>query len=187
MKYLKKKRKKEWRVDQLYDRGFRSANHPSNFSESGRYVQKLILRPEKKRERKKRGRRVFPRFAHNLKHSIGAEYSLCVFRTSAVKSVLFIFFLDSKVNWNKITFIFSLNRKGRWSTTDDFTTSLWSGLLSFHCDSRARYNVAEPFLSRSNTWPFMSPWNPSAHLAIVFEQWGHPPRDAVLTPAVYNP
>ena len=53
MKYLKKKRKKEWRVDQLYDRGFRSANHPSNFSESGRYVQKLILRPEKKRERKK--------------------------------------------------------------------------------------------------------------------------------------
>ena len=49
-----------------------------------------------------------------------------------------------------------------------------------HGNSRARWS---PSFSRSNTWPLSSSWNPSAHLAIVFELLGHPPSDAVLTPA----
>ena len=41
-----------------------------------------------------------------------------------------------------------------------------------------------PSLSRSSTWPLSSSWNPSAHLALVLELLGHPPSDAVLTPAI---
>ena len=41
-----------------------------------------------------------------------------------------------------------------------------------------------PSLSRSNTWPLSSSWNPSANLALAFEPWRHPPSDAVLTPAI---
>ena len=41
-----------------------------------------------------------------------------------------------------------------------------------------------PSLSRSNTWPLGSSWNPSAHLALVFVLWRYPPSDAVLTPAI---
>ena len=41
-----------------------------------------------------------------------------------------------------------------------------------------------PSLSRSNTWPLSSSWNPSAHLVLVFELWRYSPSDAVLTPAI---
>ena len=34
----------------------------------------------------------------------------------------------------------------------------------------------------SNTCPLSSSWYASAHLALVFEPWRHPPSDAVLTP-----
>ena len=39
-------------------------------------------------------------------------------------------------------------------------------------------------LSRLNTWPLSSSWNPSAHLALVFGLWRHSPSYAVLTPAI---
>ena len=40
-------------------------------------------------------------------------------------------------------------------------------------------------LSRSNTQPLSSSWNPSTPLALVFELWRHHlPSDAVLSPAV---
>ena len=39
-------------------------------------------------------------------------------------------------------------------------------------------------LSRLNTWLLSSSWNPSTHLAIVSELWGHLPTDAMLTPAI---
>ena len=39
-------------------------------------------------------------------------------------------------------------------------------------------------LSRSNTWLLSPSWNPSAHLALVFKLWRHPPSDVRLTPAI---
>ena len=41
-----------------------------------------------------------------------------------------------------------------------------------------------PSLSRSNTWPLSSSWNPSALLPLVFELSRYPPSDVVLTPAI---
>ena len=41
-----------------------------------------------------------------------------------------------------------------------------------------------PSLSRLNTWPWSSLWNPSTRLALFFELRRYPPSDALLTPAI---
>ena len=39
-------------------------------------------------------------------------------------------------------------------------------------------SALSPSLSRSNAWPWSLSWNPSTHLAPIFELWRHWPRDA---------
>ena len=60
---------------------------------------------------------------------------------------------------------------------------VWSGFrLSFHGDPRARYNLTEPIPLQVEH--LAGEWNPSDHLALVFELWRYPPSDVVLTAAV---
>ena len=84
----------------------------------------------------------------------------------------------------------SLNRRGRWGTTDDFATSfLRYGMVAcfHHMVSHGQITTwRNPSLSRSNTGPLSSSWNPSAKLALFFLLWKYPPCDAVLTPAILH-
>ena len=62
-----------------------------------------------------------------------------------------------------------------------------SGMVAcFHHMVNHRWSATwwSPSLSRSNTWPLSSLWNPSAHLALFFKLWRYPPSDAMLTPAI---
>ena len=65
-------------------------------------------------------------------------------------------------------------------------TMKWKLFLWCHCMVNHRQGTAwpSPSLSRLNKWPLSSLWNPSIHLALVFELWRYLPSDAVLTPAI---
>ena len=96
------------------------------------------------------------------------------------------FSIQPSQNLSLISSHLSLNCKGCWGTTDDFTTS-WYGMVAciHHLVSGVQSTTWQsPSLSRLNTWPSSSSWNPSAHLALFFKLWSYPPSDVVLAPAI---
>ena len=63
-----------------------------------------------------------------------------------------------------------VQRKARSLLTRAATDPVWYGcLFSSHGEPRAKYNLTETSLSKSNTWLLSSSWNPSAHQALFFE------------------
>ena len=96
------------------------------------------------------------------------------------------FSIQPSQNLSLISSHLSLNCKGCWGTTEDFTTS-WYGMVAciHHLVSGVQSTTWQsPSLSRLNTWPSSSSWNPSAHLALFFKLWSYPPSDVMLAPAI---